>query len=76
MFHTFIEKLKGVKRSLTIWINSVFAVIVLILPEAQMSFPAMQEYIPHDVYRWLMAVTIAANMILRFKTVADLKDKA
>lgn len=76
MFDNFVAKLNGAKRSLTIYVNSVFAVIVIILPEAQMSFPAMQEYLPHDVYRWIMAVTIAANIALRFKTVTDLKDKA
>lgn len=76
MWDNFVAKLHGAKRSFTICINSIFAVIVIILPEAQLSFPAMQSYLPHDVYRWLMGVIIAANLVLRFKTVADLKDKA
>ena len=69
------QRLRGAKRSLTIWVNSVFGTVVLLLPVAQDAFPQLQGYLPDDVYKGLMGLVIAANIVLRFKTTADLKDK-
>lgn len=68
-------RLRNAWKSLTIWCNLAFANLMLLLPVAQDSFPALREYIPADIYQVMMGVVVAANIALRFKTTTDLKDK-
>ena len=70
-----IEKIKGAWRSWVIWTNGIAGTLVVLLPVAQDSFPQLQQYIPANVYQWGMAIVIAANIILRFKTTMDLSEK-
>jgi hypothetical protein len=69
-------KLKGAKRSTTIWFNALAALAVLLLPEAQNQFTLLQPYLDETLYRWAMGIITAGNILLRFKTVASLAEKA
>lgn len=75
MLRKLLARLRGAKRSLTIWFNGIAGALVLVLPVAQEVFPQMSGYIPQDTYRLLMGLIIAANILLRFKTTVDLADK-
>lgn len=69
------RRIRGCKRSLTVWFNGAMAAAVLMLPVAQDAFPQMQTYLGADLYRWMMGVIVAANILLRFKTTVDLAEK-
>lgn len=69
------EDLKRAHLSLTLWFNGVAGTLVVALPEAQASFPQLQEYIPADTYRLVMGVLIVGNMLLRFRTDKALRAK-
>lgn len=71
----FLGKLRGIRRSATIWFNSVFASVVLALPLLQDTFTQLQPYLPDNIYKVLAVVVIVGNLALRFKTVSDLADK-
>lgn len=71
----FLGKLRGLRRSATIWFNSVFASVVLALPLLQDTFTQLQPYLPDNIYKVLAVVVIVGNLALRFKTVSDLADK-
>lgn len=75
MFNRAFSRLKRMHRSLTIWFNSVIGTVVVLLPTAQDSFPQLHEYVHPSVYKWGMAVLIVGNILLRFKTTADLAEK-
>lgn len=63
-------------RSLTIWFNSVAGAVVLALPVAQEQMPQLQDYLPANLYHYLMGALVLGNIILRFKTHSALADKA
>ncbi len=67
--------LKGAKKSLTIWFNSLMGAVVVALPMAQDSLPQLQDYLPANVYHYLMAALVVGNIILRFRTSSALADK-
>lgn len=70
------SKLQGCRRSLTIWFNGLIGTAIILLPEAQSQFPQLEGYLSESLYRSLMGAIIVANIILRFKTTADLAQKA
>lgn len=70
-----MARIRGARRSLTIWFNSIVGTVAILLPAAQDSFPQMQQYLPDSFYKTAMGLVIAANIALRFKTTMDLKDK-
>ena len=69
------RKIRGAKKSLTIWANSVFASIVMALPIAQDQVPLVKAYIPPNIYHYLLMVVIFGNVILRFRTNKGLDEK-
>lgn len=75
MINTFKARLRGSWRSLTIWFNGVVGSVATLLPVAQDSFPALQSYLPANVYAWIAGALVFGNMLLRFKTTLDLADK-
>lgn len=75
MSETLKSRLRGARRSLTIWFNSLSGSVLIILPVAQDAFPQMQAYIPAHIYQIMMGGIVAANIALRFHTTIDLKDK-
>lgn len=73
--NSFIAKLAGAKRSLTVWFNGVTGTVVLGLPMLQDSLPQMREYVPTDYFKWAMGAVIVINILLRFKTSQPLENK-
>lgn len=72
-FDTLKAKLAGARKSLTIWFNGLVAAVMGILPMAQDSLPALQQYVP-DI-KWAAVLVIVGNIVLRFKTTTGLQDK-
>lgn len=70
-----LAKLKGCLRSLTIWFNGVMGTVIIALPFAQDNFPALETYLSHELYRYLMGAIVAINLLLRFKTKLPLEAK-
>lgn len=68
-----LDKLRGARKSLTIWFNAAAATALGILPMVQDSLPTIQQYVP-DI-KWGALVVIVGNILLRFKTSAGLQDK-
>lgn len=75
MIETLKARIRRAHKSLTLWFNGLLGAVALTLPYAQDSLPQMQAYLPANVYHWLMGVVVAGNILLRFKTVADLAHK-
>jgi cytochrome b561 len=69
------EDLSSAYKSWTIWFNGMLGVAVVALPAAQENLPQLQEYLPADVYHYLMGALVLGNMLLRFKTSGRLADK-
>lgn len=66
-------KLLNMWKSWTIWFNGVAAAALGILPMAQDSLPALQQYVP-DI-KWAAVSIIVGNVLLRFKTNKPLQEK-
>ena len=60
--------MKAFWKSLTIWFNSAVAALAVMLPDLLLQLPAMQAYVPTDIYRWLFIVTVLGNVLIRFRT--------
>jgi hypothetical protein len=60
--------MKAFWKSLTLWFNSIVASLALVLPELMLQLPAMQAYVPSDLYRWLFIFTVLGNVIIRIRT--------
>lgn len=68
-------KLKGLKKSGTIWFNSIIAAVAAALPYAISTFPQIKGYVPDNVYETTWVVLVVGNILFRFKTTKDLADK-
>ena len=68
-------KLRGLKKSLTVWFNTIVATVVSGLPFAIDSFPQVKGYVPDNIYSTAWVVLVVGNILLRFKTNSDLADK-
>lgn len=70
---------RGCVKSWTIWFNSAWVLLLAWLPDIvmliQTELPAVQAYIPAELYKWLNATGIIGNLLLRFKTTKALPDK-
>lgn len=75
MGKTIRSRIAGARKSLTIWFNSVIGTVVTLLPVAQDQLPQLQPYIGPHFYQYMMGFVVGANILLRFKTTTDLKDK-
>lgn len=75
MVNSFLQKLKGTVKSLTVWFNSIGAAVLIGLPLAQESLPQLAQYIGPDLYKKLMAAVIVGNILLRFRTSKPLEQK-
>lgn len=69
------KKIRGAKRSLTIWINSAFASISVALPIAQDQIPQVKPFIPPEIYHYMLMFVIVGNVLLRFRTNKGLDEK-
>lgn len=71
----FVAKVRGLKRSATIWFNATIATIVTAWPFAIDSFPQVKGYIPDNLYSTAWVALVVGNIMFRFKTTKDLADK-
>lgn len=71
----FLAKLKGARKSLTIWLNAIAAGAVAALPYAADQLPQLQPYLGADLYQKIGFAIVVGNMILRFKTNQGLHEK-
>ena len=71
----FVAKLRGLKKSSTIWFNATVAAIVSGLPMAIESFPQIKGYVPDNIYSTAWVALVVGNILFRIKTTQDLADK-
>lgn len=69
------QRLANAHKSLTCLFNGFVGSAVVLLPQAQESFPQLQGYMDAGMYKTAMGVLIVGNILLRFKTTCDLADK-
>ena len=60
--------LSGAVKSVTMWFNSVFAVVATMITELPSILPELASVLPPDVYKYLLFLNILGNMALRVKT--------
>jgi hypothetical protein len=70
-----MDKLKNAWKSWTIHFNMWMGVLLAFIPYGAANIQAMQMYFDHEVYKWLSGILIGGNLLLRFKTDRDLRDK-
>lgn len=71
----FLGKLRGLKKSSTVWFNATVAAIVSALPYAIDAFPQIKGYIPDNIYSTAWVTLVVGNILFRIKTTTDLADK-
>jgi len=69
------QRLSGMKKSFTIWFNSVVGTAVVGIPQLQDSLPQIQTYIPENFFKILAVTLIIGNILLRIKTNRGLENK-
>lgn len=72
---SFVAKLKGARKSLTIWANALAAGAVAALPYAADQLPQLQPYLGASLYQKIGFAIVVCNMILRFRTTQGLHEK-
>lgn len=70
-----MNKIKGMYKSLTIWVNGILAVVIPSLPMLADSIPQMQPYLTPSLYQWIGGGVVVLNIALRFRTSTSLADK-
>jgi hypothetical protein len=70
-----LDHLRGALRSATVWFNGIAGAAIAAIPILKDEFPAMEQYLSHEVYRLAMGALVAANLLLRVKTNSSLADK-
>lgn len=70
------KKIKGSKRSKTVWFNSVAGTLLLALPEMKEALPTLQTFITPQIYSWLIVAVVVGNIWLRAITTESLEDKS
>lgn len=68
-------KFRGAMRSTTIWLNTVALSVLPFIDTIQQTLPGLKDQLPSDIYKALGIVVVVGNILLRFKTNTDLKDK-
>ena len=74
-FDTVKNWLRGARRSLTIWFNSVSGTVLIALPYAQDALPQLSQYLGPHIYKWVAGVVVVGNILLRAKTRKALPEK-
>ena len=49
--------------------------IIPVLPMAQDNIPQLHDYLPDNLYKYLMVIVVVANLLLRIKTNKGLEEK-
>lgn len=74
-YYTFVDKLRGALRSLTIWVTSLFAALTPALDYAQTQIPQLAAILPANLYQWSFGSLVVASILLRFHTKTALEYK-
>lgn len=69
------DKINNMWKSWTIHFNVWVGSFLAAVPVLKDSFPDMAPYLPDSVFKGAMAVLVAGNILLRFKTNKSLADK-
>ncbi len=69
------DKLVGCKRSFTIWFNSLLLAAIPLISYAQDNLTQLKDIIPDNFYHYALIAVAVGNLVLRFKTNSDLKNK-
>jgi hypothetical protein len=72
---TFLLKLSGARKSLTIWFNGVSGSAIVALPVLHDNFPQLKDYLTQSFYHKAMGAIVAANILIRFRTSLPLEKK-
>jgi hypothetical protein len=79
MEESMINKLKGAYKSLTIWLNAAF---VMLLSNADLTMQVLRDnltgvsqWLNADLLKYAALFIIGVNVLLRFKTNKSLADK-
>lgn len=74
-----IEKLKGAYKSLTIWLNVVFAGLIsnadLVMSSLRENLPTVSQWLNADMLKYSAYFIIGVNVLMRFRTHNSLADK-
>ena len=74
-----LDKIRGAYKSLTIWLNAVFSVLLLNADLAMQvlreNLPALSQYLTADLLKYAALFIVAVNFALRFRTSKSLADK-
>ena len=66
---------RGVRKSLTIWFNTLLLAALPVFEIAHSYLPELQTYLPDNVYKWMGIIVVVGNIALRFRTTKPLKEK-
>lgn len=69
------EKIKGARKSLTIWFNGLTLAAITLIDLIQPAIPQLQGYVTPEVFKAVGLTVLILNIALRFKTSESLKDK-
>jgi len=69
------KSLAGMRKSWTIWFNSVSGALLLAWPYLADNIIQMQPFLGDVSYRVIGGVLVGVNILLRFKTTQALQDK-
>lgn len=72
---TLLDKLRGARKSVVIWLNGALLVALPVLDYAKDSLPQLAEFLSPDTYKTIGMVVVVANIVLRFRTATSLADK-
>lgn len=70
-----MDKIKGMYKSLTIWVNGIFLALFPLIGIIKESLPDLGQYLAPGVFKWVGLVVVVMNIALRFKTNKSLADK-
>jgi hypothetical protein len=68
-------KLKGMRKSFTIWFNGLLLAALPIAEYAKDSLPDLAGYLSAETYKAIGLVVVVTNIVLRFRTSTSLADK-
>lgn len=58
------EWLKAMRSSVTVWLNGVLLAALPVFDLLRDQLPAMQEYVPANVYRYMGLTVVILNIVL------------
>lgn len=74
-----MDKIKGMYKSLTIWVNAAFVGLVsnadTVMQAMRENLPTVSQWLNADLLKYSALFIIGVNIALRFKTNKSLADK-